>query len=137
MAEANMSVGAYIAAQPRAVQGILKRVRSTIRKALPGAEEVISYQMPAYKLHGRIVLYFAGWKEHYSLYPATASLVAEFKEELAAFELSGKGTIRFPNTEPVPVRLIEKIAKFRGKEVAARPKSKAATAKKRRPSPVP
>ena len=65
------SVDEYIASQPEAVQGVLERVRSTIRKAVPGAEEVISYQIPAYKLHGRAVLYFAGWKQHYSLYPAT------------------------------------------------------------------
>ena len=63
------SVGEYIASQPAAVQGILKRVRSTIRKAVPVAEEVISYQIPAYKLDGRAVLYFAGWTSHYSVYP--------------------------------------------------------------------
>ena len=67
------SVDEYIASQPEAAQGVLQRVRSTIRKALPEAEEVISYQIPAYKLHGGPVLYFAGWKQHYSLYPATAT----------------------------------------------------------------
>ena len=100
-------------------------MRSIIRKALPGAEEVISYQIPAYKLHGRCVLYFAGWKQHYSLYPAGDQLVAAFKEELAGYKLS-KGTIRFPLSEPVPVKLIERIAKFRAKEVAERQKAKAA-----------
>ena len=65
------SVDDYIASQPEAVQAVLQRVRSIIRKAVPGAEEVISYQIPTYKLHGRAVLYFAGWKQHYSLYPAT------------------------------------------------------------------
>lgn len=66
------SVDEYIAAQPDAAQVVLERVRSTIRRALPGAEEVISYNMPTYKVHGRPVLYFAGWKQHYSLYPATS-----------------------------------------------------------------
>ena len=99
------SVDEYIASQPEAVQGVLERVRSTIRKAVPGAEEVISYQIPAYKLHGGPVLYFAGWKQHYSLYPATAHLVAAFKDDLAPYEVS-KGTIRFPLSEPVPVKLI-------------------------------
>jgi uncharacterized protein YdhG (YjbR/CyaY superfamily) len=61
------SIDEYIAAFPLPVQGVLKRVRSTIRKAVPGAEEVISYNIPTYKLHGRPVLYFAGWKQHYSL----------------------------------------------------------------------
>ncbi len=60
------SVDAYIASQPGAVQGVLKIVRGTIRKAIPSAEEVISYNIPAYKLHGSLVLYFAGWKHHYS-----------------------------------------------------------------------
>src|SRR5262245_7526284 len=109
------SVDEYIALQPAPMQRLLKRVRSTIRNAMPGAEEVISYQIPAYKLHGRVVIYFAGWKEHYSVYPATGGLVAALKDDLAPYKLS-KGTIRFPLSEPVPVKLIEQIAKFRAKE---------------------
>jgi len=108
----------YIAGFPRPVQTVLKRVRGIIRKAMPRAEEGISYQIPAYKLDGRIVLYFAGWTQHYSLYPSNPRLVAAFKEQLAGYELS-KGTIRFPLSEPVPVKLIESIAKFRAKEVRA------------------
>jgi uncharacterized protein YdhG (YjbR/CyaY superfamily) len=77
------SVGEYIASQPEAVRAVLRRVRGTIRKAVPKAEEVISYQIPAYKLQGTPVLYFAGWKEHYSLYPATGQVVKAFKDELA------------------------------------------------------
>ncbi len=131
MAKTNFkSVDEYIASHPEAVQRILKRVRSTIRQAVPGAEEVISYKIPTYKLHGRPVLYFAGWSQHYSLYPSTAQLVAAFKGELAPYEVS-KGTIRFPLSEPVPVKLIEGIAKFRAKEVAEREKGKAAAPKKR------
>lgn len=112
------SVDAYIASQPAAVQDILESVRSTIRKALPAAEEVISYQIPAYKLHGGTVLYFAGWKKHYSLYPAGQDLVAAFKDELAPYEVNNKGTIRFPLSQPIPVTLIERIAQFRANEVA-------------------
>jgi uncharacterized protein YdhG (YjbR/CyaY superfamily) len=118
------SVDDYLAAQPEATRRILSRVRSAIRKAMPGAEEVISYKIPAYKLHGRVALYFAGWKGHYSLYPASGGLVAEFREELAPYELS-KGTIRFPLSQPVPVKLIERIAKFRAQEAAKRAKAKA------------
>ncbi|MPY87521.1 MAG: DUF1801 domain-containing protein [Luteitalea sp.] len=125
------NIDEYIAGFPRAVQGVLKRVRSTIRKAVPGAEEAISYRMPAYKLHGRPVLYFAAWKQHYSLYPSTAPLVAAFKDALAPYEVNNKGTIRFPLSEPVPVTLIEAIAKFRAKEVAEGEKTKAAAPKKR------
>ena len=99
------SVDQYIASQPKAV--------------------------PAYKLRGGAVLYFAGWKQHYSLYPATAQLVAAFKDDLAPYEVNNKGTIRFPLSQPVPVKLIGRIAKFRAKEVAEREKAKAAASKKR------
>lgn len=124
------SVDEYIASQPKSVQATLKRVRSTIRKALPKAEEVISYQIPAYRLPGGIVLFFAGWKQHYSIYPAIGGVVAAFQHELAPYQIS-KGTIRFPLSEPVPTKLIGRIAKFRAKAVAEREKAKAAAAKKR------
>lgn len=124
------SVDEYIASQPEASQGILGRVRSTIREAVPGAEEVISYKIPTYKLHAEPVLYFAGWKQHYSLYPATGRVIAAFKDELASYEVN-KGTIRFPLFQPVPVKLIGRIAKFRAKEVAEREKVKAVAPKKR------
>jgi len=124
------SVDEYIATHPRDVQAILQRVRRTIRKALPGTEEVISYQIPTYTLNGGYVVYFAGWKQHYSLYPATQHLVAAFKGELAPYEVS-KGTIRFPLSQPVPVKLIERIAKFLAKEAAERARAKRAGPKKR------
>jgi uncharacterized protein YdhG (YjbR/CyaY superfamily) len=131
MAQADFkSVDEYIAALPVAVQDTLGRVRSTIRKALPEAEEVISYKIPTYKIRGDPVLYFAGWKRHYSLYPATARVVVAFKDELVPYEVR-KGTIRFPLSQPVPVKLIGRIAKFRAQEVAARERAKAATPKQR------
>ena len=123
------SVDEYIATNSEDVKAILQRVRGTIRKAIPGAEEVISYGIPAYKLPGGTVLWFAGWKQHYSLYPATGGLVAAFKDALQPYEIS-KGTIRFPLSEPVPVRLIERIAKFRAKETLARAKAKMTERKK-------
>ena len=113
------SMDEYIAGQPDPVRAILGRVRSAIRKAVPQAEETISYKMPSYKLHKDPVLYFAGWKQHYSLYPASERLVAAFKDDLAPYEVH-KGTIRFPLSQPVPVKLIERIAKFRAKEVTER-----------------
>lgn len=119
------SVGRYIGAQPEAVQKVLELVRSTVRKALPDAEEVISYQMPAYKLHGEAVIYFAGWKHHYSLYPVTAHLMKTFKDDPAIYELNDRGTLRFPLTQPVPVKLITRIAKLRAKEIAHRKKGAA------------
>jgi uncharacterized protein YdhG (YjbR/CyaY superfamily) len=124
------SVDEYIASQPKAVQDILGRVRSIIRKAVPGAEESISYKIPTYKLKSGPMIYFAGWKQHYSLYPATGRVKAAFQDELAPYEVS-KGTIRFPLSEPVPVKLIGRIARLRAKEVAGREKAKAATTKER------
>jgi uncharacterized protein YdhG (YjbR/CyaY superfamily) len=112
------SVDEYIATHPEDVQAILQRVRRTIRRAVPGAEESISYQIPVYKLDGNRVIYFAGWKRHYSLYPATAHLVEAFKDDLEPYEVD-KGTIRFPLSDPVPVRLIARIAKFRAKEASS------------------
>ena len=125
------SVDEYIASQPAAVRPVLELVRRTIRKVVPDADEVISYKIPTYKLNGRAMLYFAGWSQHFSLYPSSGQLVAAFKVELAPYEVS-KGTIRFPLSEPVPVKLIEGIAKFRAKEVGEREKGKAAAPKKRR-----
>jgi uncharacterized protein YdhG (YjbR/CyaY superfamily) len=118
------SVDRYIASQPKPVQRVLARVRKTIRKAMPGTEEMISYGMPTFKLRGRPVLSFAGWNQHYALYGSTDRLLSEFEEELARYDVS-KGTIRFPFAEPVPVTLIEGIAKFRAKEAAERERAKA------------
>jgi uncharacterized protein YdhG (YjbR/CyaY superfamily) len=132
MARTFKSVDEYMASQPKAVQGLLERVRRTIRKALPGAEEVISYGIPTFKLQGRAVLYFAGWRHHYSIYPATERLVAVFKKQLAPYEVNDKGTIRFPFSEPVPVTLIERLAKFRAKEVVEREKARPSVRKNKK-----
>jgi uncharacterized protein YdhG (YjbR/CyaY superfamily) len=113
------SVDEYIAAQPAEAQLVLRRVRAAIRKGAPAAEERISYQIPAYKLPGGAVLYFAGWKQHYSLYPATDRLVAAFRDELAPYVVE-KATIRFPLSGRVPARLIERIARFRASEPMGR-----------------
>lgn len=111
------SVDEYIALQPETVRDVLERVRAAIRKAVPAAEEAISYGMPTYRLNGDRLLYFAVWKKHYAIYAATKEVVAAFRDELAGYEID-KGTIRFPLSEPVPVKLIGRIAKFRAKEVA-------------------
>jgi uncharacterized protein YdhG (YjbR/CyaY superfamily) len=124
------TVDEYIAGFPRPVQLVLKKVRRSIRKGLPQAEESISYRIPTYKLNGRPVIYFAGFNQHYSIYPANLRLVAAFKEQLAAYEFNGKGTIRFPLGTSVPSALLERIARFRAKEVAATENAKIA-AKKR------
>ncbi len=129
------SVAEYIATQPKGARGVLSQVRSVIRKALPKADEVISYQIPAYKLNGRIVIYFAGWQHHYSIYPATKRLVTAFTKEFSPYEVNNKGTIRFPLSEPVPAKLIAALAKFRATEAGeamskakAEPKTRVTTA---------
>jgi uncharacterized protein YdhG (YjbR/CyaY superfamily) len=104
----------YIAGFPKDVQAILEKVRRSIRKAAPGAEETISYKMPTFTLKGNYLIYFAGYKKHIGLYPAPIEN-AEFKEALAAYA-AGKGTAKFPFDKPIPVDLISKIVKFRIKE---------------------
>mgnify|MGYP001559533954 CR=1 FL=1 len=116
---ASRTVAEYLAKQPRPAQAVLKKVRAIIRKAVPGAQEVISYQIPAYKLPGGAVIYFAGWKEHFSLYPATGLVAEVLADELEPYKVS-KGTVRFPLSEPVPVKLIERFAKLRAKEVKSK-----------------
>jgi len=111
------SVSAYIAAQPIAARTVLRRVRATIRRALPGATEGISYRIPFYRLGGRVVLYFAGFRHHYSIYPATARVKRMLQKELTGL-VHSKGTIRFPLDEAVPTRLIARIAKLRAAEAA-------------------
>jgi uncharacterized protein YdhG (YjbR/CyaY superfamily) len=125
------TVDDYVAGFPPATQKVLEQVRRIIRKALPKAEERISYGIPAFRQHGGYVIYFAGWKEHYSLYPANRRLEGAFRKELEPYELSGKGTIRFPLGEPAPAKLIAAIAKFRLKDAAEHAKEKA-VAKARR-----
>lgn len=114
------SVDEYIAAQPEPSREVLQRVRGVIRRALPGAEEIISYQIPAYRLHGDVVLYFAGWKQHFSLYPIGPRITAILKDELSQYEFNNKGTLKFPLSEPVPTRLVERIVRLRAEEVTDR-----------------
>jgi len=113
------STDEYIATFSAPVQDVLRRVRSTIQKALPGAEEVISYQMPTYRLHGGAVIAFDGWKNHWSLYPVHATLLRQLGVDLDALDVD-KGTIRFPLDKPVPVKLVTRIAKARAMECAHR-----------------
>jgi uncharacterized protein YdhG (YjbR/CyaY superfamily) len=124
------SVDDYIASQPEAVRPILDRVRSAIREAVPKADEAISYNIPAYKLGGDPVIYFAGWKHYYSLYPVGPRIVAALQAELARYQVN-KATVRFPLSEPVPVKWIARIAKLRAKEIDGREKPKPVTRKKR------
>ena len=129
------SVAQYIAAQPPSSRPVLQRVRATIRKALPGATEGIGYQIPVYKLDGAMVLYFAGFQEHYSLYPATAGVIDVLGKELGD-RLHSKATVRFPIAGAVPTRLITRIAKLRAAEALERRLAKTAKKKPARRKPA-
>jgi uncharacterized protein YdhG (YjbR/CyaY superfamily) len=124
-----MMVDAYIGGFPETVRAHLEKVRATLRKSLPQAEEVISYGMPAYRLPEGVVIFFAGWKGHYAIYPGSGGLTAQLKDELARYEVS-KGTIKFPLDQPVPVQLIAKVARLRAAEVVAKAAAKRAAKKK-------
>ena len=116
------SVDEYLHAQPKAVEDALRLVRSTIRKAVPKANESISYGVPTYKLRGERLLYFAGWRQHCSLYPATKRLLAALKEDLKPYKVV-RSSVHFSLAKPVPTKLIEGFAKFRAQEISETMKS--------------
>jgi uncharacterized protein YdhG (YjbR/CyaY superfamily) len=106
-------VDGYIASFPPAVRTLLEKIRSTISRAAPEAEQTISYQIPTFKLHGNLV-HFAAFKQHIGFYPG-ASGIAQFKDELSVYK-SAKGSVQFPLDKPLPVGLITRMVKFRVKE---------------------
>ncbi|MEW5742888.1 MAG: DUF1801 domain-containing protein [Myxococcota bacterium] len=99
---------------------MLRQVRAAVRKAAPQAQEIISYQMPAVRVPEGIIVYFAGWADHYSVYPVTPALLAKLGAQAKKYESSNKGTIRFSYEKPVPVALISRIVRLRAAEVAER-----------------
>ncbi|MFL9482466.1 iron chaperone [Chitinophagaceae bacterium LWZ2-11] len=111
------NIDAYIATFPEAVQILLEKMRTTVKKAAPTAEETISYGMPTFKLHGNLV-YFAAYKNHIGFYP-TPSGIKAFAEEIAKYKNS-KGAVQFPLDKPLPLALITKIVKFRVAECLAK-----------------
>lgn len=115
------NIDEYIKTFPPNIQGILEKIRQTIRKAAPEAEEIISYQMPAFRLNG-VLVYFAAFKDHIGFFP-TASGVEAFKKELEHYKRS-KGTIHFPLNEPIPLDLVEKIVEYRVNENLKKKKGK-------------
>ena len=115
------TVEEYLSAFPAGTKKILQEVRKTIKQAAPQAEELISYNMPAFKLHG-VLVYYAAYKAHIGFYP-TASGIETFKKELSPFKNS-KGAVQFPIPEPIPFDLISKIVKFRVKENLEKEKAK-------------
>ena len=113
----------YIDSCPEDVRPKLEKLRRAIRSAAPGAEESISYQMPAFKLNGRPLIYFAAFKSHIGLFP-TSSPIPAFKKELSSYETS-KGAIRFPLDRPIPFDLVMKIVRFKAVEIRAKTRARA------------
>lgn len=101
----------YISWFPDDVRKILTKIRSTIKKAAPKAVESITYQIPTFKVDGKVLIYFAAFKKHVSVYPAPRD-ADEFKNELKDYK-GGKGTVQFPLDSPVPYELISRIVRFR------------------------
>ncbi len=108
------SVDAYIAGVPENVQPMLHNIRSIIRNLAPHVIESIAYGMPAYKTHGKPLVYFAAFKQHIGFY-ATPSGHEAFSNELSAYK-QGKGSVQFPLNAPIPYRLIEKMVQYRVQE---------------------
>ncbi|MCK7481635.1 MAG: DUF1801 domain-containing protein [Candidatus Moduliflexus flocculans] len=104
------SVDDYIAGFPESIQKQLKRIRAVIRAAAPEAREKISYKIAGYELNGRNLVYFAGWKKHISLYPIPAGDEA-FEKAISKY-VDGKGTLKFPLDEPLPMKLIKKVVEL-------------------------
>ena len=111
MAKTNFqSIDEYIAACPLDSQDYLRQIRKLIRTLVPDAKEKISYQMAAFERNGKSLIHFAGWKKHVSLYPVPAGSEA-FERQIAKYA-GGKGTVKFPLDEPLPLKLIERVVKL-------------------------
>ena len=120
------NIDEYIAGFPKDVQAILAKIRETIRKAAPDAEEAMKYQIPTFTLQGNMV-HFGAYKNHIGFYP-TPTGIEKFKKELSAYE-GAKGSVQFPLDKPIPYGLISTIVKFRAKENLERAAAKKAKKK--------
>jgi uncharacterized protein YdhG (YjbR/CyaY superfamily) len=114
-------VDSYIAAFPKDMQALLKKVRRTIRAAAPKSTEVISYRIPAYRQHGMLV-YFAGFKNHIGLYPPVRGNAA--LEKAVAKYAGPKGNLKFPNDQPLPLALIGRIVRYKAKQDIAKARAR-------------
>lgn len=110
------SIAEYISAQSAEVQPLLQKIRETVLQAVPEVMEVISYAMPAFKYKGKMLLYFASFKNHIGLY-ATPSANVFFADDLKDYNTS-KGTIQFPYNKEIPYDLIVKIAQYKANELS-------------------
>jgi len=109
------TVNEYLRALSSNSRNKLKQIRELVKKEVPKADELISYNMPAFKLNGKILVYYAAFKNHIGFFP-TSTPIAALKKELIGYKTS-KGTIQFPLDKPLPIELIKKIVKYKEKEI--------------------
>ncbi|WP_330389206.1 iron chaperone [Parasporobacterium paucivorans] len=107
------TVDEYISGFPKEVQEILQNIRQVIKETVPGAEEKISYRMPAYYYKG-VLVYFAAYEKHIGFYPIPSGVLA-FRDKLAGYK-KAKGSVQFPINKPIPYELIREIVRFRAEE---------------------
>jgi uncharacterized protein YdhG (YjbR/CyaY superfamily) len=117
--EASTKVKAYFAKLPAHARRELRVLRDAIREAAPGVVDTFGYGIPGYKLDGRVLMWYAGWKKHSSIYPLSDGAKQKFAAQLEGYEMS-KGTLRLPHDRPIPVALIKKIVKSRIAELKAK-----------------
>ena len=112
------SIDEYIALFPDEIKVLLRKMRRTIQDAAPDAVEAIQYQMPAFQLHGKNLVFFAAFAHHIGFYPIPSGIAA-FKKELSGYK-QGKGSVQFPLDEPIPFDLVRKIVLYRVQEMEAK-----------------
>jgi uncharacterized protein YdhG (YjbR/CyaY superfamily) len=115
-------INAYLRAQPPVARHALKQIRAIVRATVPGATDAFSYRMPACRLDGRILIYYAAFTNHFSIFPVGPRLITSLGKAAERYETSNKGTIRFPLDAPVPIAIIKKIVKARVAELPQRGK---------------